>query len=270
MRKTFRKAPSKVYWENRWGSVALDGKESNPTTYPLKYAEFGIRQAGGGCKVLEIGCGAGRVLRYFHRKGIDISGIDYIEAIVARLKKLDDTLKVEVGDVVGLRFGDSEFDCVFSFGVYHNLENDVSHALNETFRVLKDGGVLCASFRADNLQTRINDWLEQGRAVRTSKCRGAEQHFHKLNFSANEFRSALEEHGFDVVEMWPVTNMPILYKFRIFRCRQHKNFNEALGRKEGYRLNVVGRILQGTLMAVAPHQFCNINVCIAKKPQGEI
>ena len=61
-------------------------------------------------------------------------------------------------------------------------------------------------------------------------------------------------------------NMPIFYKFKIFRFKTHKVFNESLGRKEGYKLNF-GQIFQGILLKICPHQFCNIYVMYAHKPK---
>ena len=38
--------------------------------------------------ILEAGCGAGRILRYFHDLGYDITGFDFIEVAVEKLKEL--------------------------------------------------------------------------------------------------------------------------------------------------------------------------------------
>ena len=39
--------------------------------------------------------------------------------------------------------------------------------------------------------------------------------------------------------------MPFLYKFRIFRAKEHKDFNENRGRKEGYKFSKLGQMIQG-------------------------
>jgi hypothetical protein len=62
-----------------------------------------------------------------------------------------------------------------------------------------------------------------------------------------------------------VENMPILYKFAIFRSSSHKKFDENIARAEGYCLSWLGQRLQNFLMRYFPDQFCNIYVLIANK-----
>ena len=45
-------------------------------------------------RILEAGCGAGRILKYFHNKQFDIIGIDFIENAIEKLKKDNQDLKV--------------------------------------------------------------------------------------------------------------------------------------------------------------------------------
>ena len=59
--------------------------------------------------------------------------------------------------------------------------------------------------------------------------------------------------------------MPFLYKFKFFRYKTHKIFNESIARNEGYRLSFFGDILQFIIMKLFPNQFCNVFVVIAKK-----
>ena len=50
-------------------------------------------------RILEAGCGAGRILKYFHNKQFDIIGIDFIENAIEKLKKDNQDLKVYVDDI---------------------------------------------------------------------------------------------------------------------------------------------------------------------------
>ena len=74
-----------------------------------------------------------------------------------------------------------------------------------------------------------------------------------------------KNHGFEIENIYPVENMPILYKFSLFRAKSHKIFNENIARSEGYRLSRFGQKLQNILMKYFPDQFCNIYVLIAYK-----
>jgi SAM-dependent methyltransferase len=264
MRITYRRANNKDYWTKRWSDIPADRPMENRDAYPLKYAELTVRAKDG--PILEAGCGAGRILRYYKDRGYDIIGMDFIQTAVDKLKAIDPELRVEVGDITNLAYPNESFRYVLAFGLYHNLEYDrLDQALSETKRVLMKGGLVCASFRADNIQTRLTDWLADYRARKAGGDTGGRS-FHKLNLTHSEYTSLFKRAGFEVLEVYPVENMPILYKFAIFRAAGHKVFDENKARKEGYRLSTVGRFLQRLLMRFFPNQICNIFVLIARKP----
>jgi len=264
VRITYRHKDNKVYWTKRWNDIVADFAMTNSAVYPLKYALETVGQDKTK-KILEAGCGAGRILRYFSEKEYDIVGMDFTESAIFKLKKTDPTLKVEVGDITDLEYADECFSYILAFGLYHNLElESLKKAVLETNRVLLPGGKVCASFRADNIQTLLTDWLT-GHRSRNIGIDIKPDKFHKLNLKKNEFRRLFEENGFVVEKMYPVENMPILYKFKFFRSKNHKIFNENIARKEGYLLSRFGNILQGVLMKIFPDEFCNIFVLIAQK-----
>ena len=91
----------------------------NDQGYSQKYAEQTVKDRQG--KILEAGCNAGRILRYYHDQGVDIIGIDFIEVAIKKLKQIDSTLKVEVGDITDLNFDDESFKYILAFGFFHNL-----------------------------------------------------------------------------------------------------------------------------------------------------
>lgn len=235
----------------------------NPSVYPLKYAQLAVKDNDG--KILEAGCGAGRILRYYHDRGFDITGIDFIAAVIDKLKQADSSLQAEVGDIENLRFADQSFKYVLAFGLFHNLEHGLDKAVSETYRVLEQGGSVCASFRADNIQTRLTDWLADRRAVKRGQ-KGETRYFHKANLTRSEFEQLFVRAGFVTDSVYRVENMPILYKFPLFRSATHKRFDETRARAEGYRLSWLGQCLQNFLMRFFPEQFCNIYVLIARKP----
>lgn len=262
MRITFRSANNKDYWTKRWDDIPADAPMENLDVYPLKYAQMTVKDKAG--KILEAGCGAGRILRYYHDRGYDIIGIDFIDVAISKLKEIDPTLQAEVGDITHLKIADQSFKYVLAFGLYHNLQDGLDKAIWETYRVLEKGGLVCASFRADNIQTKLTDYL----ADRKAKKRGGEsmtRSFHKMNLTRNEYEQIFTRAGFIIDFIGPVENMPILYKFAIFRSSGHKEFDENKARMEGYRLSWFGQRLQNSLMRLFPDQFCNIYVLIAHK-----
>jgi SAM-dependent methyltransferase len=264
MRITRRSKYIRNYWEDRWSSVPADQPMENSHVYPLRYALMTIRSKHG--KILEAGCGAGRILRYYKDRGYDIVGMDFIEEVVQKLRITDPQLKVHVGNITHLGYRDETFRFVLAFGLYHNLEIPrLCIAVRETYRVLEPKGRVCASFRADNVQTRINDWLEKYRGRKNTQKRGPWQ-FHKMNLTKSELISFFRDAGLKIERSFCVENMPLLYKFKIFRSKTHKDFNENLARKDGYRMSFLGRLVQKTLFGLFPDQLCNIYVVIAQRP----
>ena len=264
MRITFRNKDVLTYWEDRWDAVSLDSSNCSSEHYPLKYAEMAVNLPGKR-RVLEAGCGAGRLLSHYQEKpGVKIVGIDFASNVIEKLNDKCPNLDARIGNVLDLDFPDESFDVVLAFGLYHNLEKDLEKAVEETYRVLEPGGVVCASARADNLQNLFNDRLADKKEK--GKQTSGPLLFHKRNFRESEFRSLFEQVGFRTKNIFPVVNMPLFYKFEFFRARTHKAFDESLGRSEGYRLSPVGSILQRTLMKVLPSQACNLFVLLAEKP----
>jgi len=262
MRVTYRTGGVKDYWSARWADIPADNAMENLNAYPLKYAELTVKGKEG--KILEAGCGAGRILRYYHDRGYDIIGIDYIDVAIRKLKEIDSSLHVEVGDITNLQFSDESFKNILAFGLYHNLEHGLDEAIGETYRVMEKGGTVCASFRADNIQTRLTDMLAE-RKAKGKNGESSKKAFHKMNLTRSEYEQLFIRSGFTIDKVYPVENMPILYKFAFFRSSGHKEFDENKARKEGYCLSWFGQMTQDFLMRFFSDQFCNIYVVIARK-----
>lgn len=257
MRITYRNKGVDKYWHERWHDLKVDNEMSAINDYPLKYAIKCIEKKNS--KILEAGCGNGRILRYFHNRGYDIYGFDYIESAITKLKKVDSSLRVTQQNILKSSFSNEFFDYILSFGLYHNFKmKNLQTAFKETHRILKHNGKLCLSFRADNFQNYLNDYSVNLKTTHN-------KNFHKLNLKKRELLNLLFESKFEVNEFYYVQNMPFLYKFRFFRHNSHKKFDESIARKEGYKLNLFGNFLQKCLINLAGQIFCNVYVVICKK-----
>jgi SAM-dependent methyltransferase len=260
MRKTFRSKDNKDYWEERWKSIKTDKVMFNEKIYPLKYAIKATKYNDKSQKILEAGCGAGRILSYLHYKNYNIIGIDFIEAAIKKIKKKDNKIKAKTESILKTSFKNHSFDNILAFGLYHNFEiSDLNKAFNETKRILKINGILCFSFRADNLQNLILD------KIKNRKTKDQNKKFHKLNLKEKEILDLLHCHNFEVLEKEYVINMPLLFHFKIFRSKEQKKFDEHLARRDGYTLNAFGKIIHKFLLCIFPKQYCNIYVIFCKK-----
>ncbi len=263
MRITRRSGGTEEYWNRRWTNVSVD-EPMSAQRYPLEQSLEVIRR---GDRVLEAGCGAGRLLRYFHAQGFDIEGFDFVDVAVNKLVQADPSLQVRQADIRDLPFQSGQFNVVLAFGLYHGISEGIDKALAETRRVLAPGGLLVASFRADNLQNRINDGLKDRARRKAGEPGGTE--FHKVNLTREEIQDLLAGTGFATKKITPVVNMPLLFHFRVFRSRRQKVFDESLARRNGYELNSLGRALNALLMKFNPRQFCNLYAVVAGDVRGE-
>jgi SAM-dependent methyltransferase len=249
---------SKDYWQRRWDGVSIDSGAMNLERYPGLFAERLINGDRPDGLVLEAGCGAGRVLRHYHDQGIEIVGLDFIASVLGALHREDSSIPLAAGDITTLPFPDQSFSAVLAFGLYHGLEVGLEAAMADTRRVLKLGGMLCASMRLDNLQNRVGDRMaESGTA-------GGKKLFHKVNLTMAEFRALVEGAGFRVEAVSFVENMSFLYKFAALRHASQKLFDESAARGAGYRFNMLGHALQRAAMAVIPGQMANLGVITAR------
>ena len=257
MRVTRRRQETSIYWQRRWTSLEVDEPMSNETAYPLVFA---LRAINSGDTVLEAGCGNGRLLRALNQRGYDVYGCDYIREAVQAVNRLGEALSVEVADVRNLPYRSSTFDVVLAFGVIHGLESGVERALGEFVRVLRPGGRLVVSARADTINTRISDylWKVRNRSFRNLR-------FHKFNLEENEFVKLLVDSGLSVNRLDAATNVPLAYRIPWFRA-EGLGFNEEVSRANGYQLNKAGRGLQYLVNRIVNNESHNMWVAEAIKP----
>lgn len=120
-------------------------------------------------RVLEAGCGAGRVIEHLASKGINLSnivGVDISARMLEYAKSALPGAKLLQSSLADLALRDGGFDLATSNMVFHHLDNkEASSALTEIHRNLKAGGTV---FIVDTDPARIvgtddpdsqNSWL---------------------------------------------------------------------------------------------------------------
>jgi len=249
---------SQDYWQRRWVGIGVDSGAVNLHRYPGRYADCALSATRPDGPVLEAGCGAGRLLRHYHKQGVEIVGIDFITSVLTAIRREDSTIPLAAGNITKLPFPDEFFSAILAFGLYHGLESGLEQAVADSRRVLKPGGVLCASMRLNNLQNCMTDWMADRDAPR------GERRFHKLNLTTTEFKALISGAGFKVYAVDYVENMSFLYKFSWLRHASQRVFREEEARSEGYRLNLAGNLLQRASMALIPVQMANLAVITAR------
>ena len=81
-------------------------------------------------------------------------------------------------------------------------------------------------------------------------------------FSETEFKEILAEQSLNPTKVYRARNVSILYRLKALAI---SNSSESSNRSQGYKLNLIGKILDKLLVTLFPNQFCNVLVFIGTK-----
>jgi SAM-dependent methyltransferase len=129
-------------WESRWAALDLDEeieqlhRRADPATEAIR------RQVGPGRRVLEAGCGSGRVAGFIADLKSDVCGIDFASVALAAAKRHRPDLDLAVADVRRAPFADGRFDVVVSLGVIEHFVDGPTAVMAEHRRLVRDDGML--------------------------------------------------------------------------------------------------------------------------------
>lgn len=93
-------------------------------------------------KLLDMGCGEGRLPRDLKALGYDVSGVDFSPTMVAAAIEMDPRGSYRVADAGATGCADASFDAVVAFLSLHDVD-DLDGAIGEVARVLRPDGRLC-------------------------------------------------------------------------------------------------------------------------------
>ena len=94
-------------------------------------------------KLLEVGCGEGRISGYFANKGFAVEGIDLSKGMLSLARKSNPKIIFKKMDMVKLNYPKESFDAlVAAYCLFHIPKNEVVSVLEGFNRVLKKKGKL--------------------------------------------------------------------------------------------------------------------------------
>ena len=95
-------------------------------------------------KVLDLGCGNGRLLELLQDKKIEYVGLDNSQKLIEIAKEKHPNFQFLVADALSLPFLADSFDKVFSISVFHHIPSEEFRLkfLEEIKRILKPKGIL--------------------------------------------------------------------------------------------------------------------------------
>jgi SAM-dependent methyltransferase len=121
---------------------------------------FGKYTAAEGKKILDWGCGPGRIIRYlplFLPKDCELTGTDYNKRSIEWCKEnLPGIIFNQNSTDPPLPFRDDYFDIIYGLSVFTHLSEELHYEwFNELFRLLKPGGIIVFTTQGDNFRVKL-------------------------------------------------------------------------------------------------------------------
>jgi tRNA (uracil-5-)-methyltransferase TRM9 len=97
-----------------------------------------------GDRILDLGCGNGRLLKVLRGRKMEYFGLDTSKKLIEIARREHPQNRFEVGDILNLPYSDDFFNKVFVIRTLHHIPSKEFRlqALREARRVLKPGGLL--------------------------------------------------------------------------------------------------------------------------------
>ena len=118
------------------------------------FAEL-VRRGAAGTRVLDAGCGPGRLTGVLRDLGLDPCGVDLSPAMVGIARRSHPDLEFAVGSMTELPYPDGAFAGVMAFhSLIHLPDAEADVAIGELVRCVAPGGVLLVTFHVGDEVTR--------------------------------------------------------------------------------------------------------------------
>ncbi len=294
MRKLFYfdKNPKRNLWDHMWSNRTIKQElkaceiETAPRVMFLSY----LPKKG---KILDAGCGFGKWVIYLTRLGYNITGIDNNELAIKELKNFDDSLQVEFGDILNLKYPDNYFDAYISMGVIEHFEEGPFLALKEAYRVLKPNSLIFISTPTVNIIRKIiiqpiqnviiklyilfrdfkfklnkqRNYNKKSKKIK-KKIKNKKKYYHFLEYryTINELQSFLKQSNFKVIKTVP-------HDF-------HDSYNHSIGlgvdfpflktqNSVNFKLNFIGKLIARTLEHISPWIATASILCVGRSQKIE-
>lgn len=139
-----------AFWNERSTKMWDNGSRKDIVAFIEKYLKRNSR-------ILDVGCGDGYGSSKLHRAGYRVTGIDISAEMIALARKRSDQDEMTFlqGNVESMPFEEKSNDGAMVINVLE-WTKEPSKALDEFYRVLKPGGVLCVGILGPTAGPRAN------------------------------------------------------------------------------------------------------------------
>jgi SAM-dependent methyltransferase len=116
----------------------------------------GVQRLGPAC---DLGCGPGHVAQYLRERGVDVCGIDMSHGMVEQARQRNPGIEFRQGDMLALDVEDESWGGIAAFySIIHIPREEVTSALREMKRVLRQGGILLLAFHIGEEVVHLEEW----------------------------------------------------------------------------------------------------------------
>jgi len=151
--------------ENLYDSLAKEYAETFSGEHEKKPKDQEIlhrfaQEIGNRRPVWDFGCGPGQTANYLKNLGVEISGLDLSEKILAQARTIHPGIHFRKGNILELEFeNDSIAGVVVFYATVHFTEEEVGVAFREVFRVLQQGGIFLFTYHIGEKTIHIDEFL---------------------------------------------------------------------------------------------------------------
>jgi ubiquinone/menaquinone biosynthesis C-methylase UbiE len=140
--------------------------------------------------VWDLGCGPGQTSKYLTDLGVEISGLDISEEIIAQARKIHPDIHFQKGNMLELELGNGCIAGIVAFyAIVHFTGKQVGTAFREIFRVLQPGGIFLLTFHIGEQTIHIDEFL------------GKKIDIDFMFFSTDFITDCLRDRGFEIIDV---------------------------------------------------------------------
>ena len=216
-------------------------------------------------RVLEAGCGLGRVVKYLYDRGYkNVHGIEINSEAVTFVNKRFPELRVIQGDILEMPYEAESFDFILSFGVVEHFSDGLYKPLRSLYRVLKNDGVAIITVpslnRIRSLQAKARKFLRVTRGYSAGIPRfevwPSSGEFFEYRLAPEQFEDECKNAGFHIVESLPICHIDGLYHLVGRPLVYFSNWE--------FRVSILGKMLNAALRTI-PFLHNHMHACVLRK-----